>query len=103
MNQRQQIEQKLIEKALKDESFRKQLIENPNATFEAETGMKIPDMFQIKVLEEDPQTVYLVLPQSPDQSIDMELSEDDLISLAGGQDAMKCNPSGKQSYGPVAW
>ncbi len=31
MIQRQQLEQLLIEKASKDESFRKQLIENPDA------------------------------------------------------------------------
>ena len=51
MNQRQQLEQQLIEKAMKDESFRKQLIENPGAAIEAETGMKIPETMKIKVLE----------------------------------------------------
>ena len=40
---RQQFEQKLIEKANKDESFRRQLLENPGMTIETETGMKIPE------------------------------------------------------------
>ena len=86
MNQRQQLEQKLIEKAMKDESFRNQLIENPGAAIEAETGMKIPDYILIKVLEEDPQSVYLVLPQLPLQNNEMELSEAELESVAGGND-----------------
>jgi hypothetical protein len=84
MQQRQLLEQQLIEKALKNESFRKQLIENPGATIEAETGMKIPETINIKILEEDPQTVYLILPQDPALNTEMELSEAELESVAGG-------------------
>jgi hypothetical protein len=84
MNQRQQLEQQLIEKAMKDESFRKQLIENPIAAIEAETGMKIPEFVKIIVLEEDPKTVYLILPQNPVQNTEMELSVAELESVAGG-------------------
>ena len=84
MGQRQQLEKQLIEKALKDESFRKQLVENPGAAIEAETGRKIPETVKIKVLEEDSQTVYLVLPQAPVQSTEMELTEEELKSVAGG-------------------
>ena len=57
MNQRQQLEQQLIEKAMKDESFRKQLIKNPGAAIEAETGINTPETIKIKVLEEDSKTV----------------------------------------------
>jgi hypothetical protein len=85
MNQRQQLEQKLIEKATKDESFRKQLIENPSAAIENETGMKIPEGMKIIVLEENPQTVYLMLPQVNNQETEMELSESELESVAGAR------------------
>jgi len=84
MNQRQQLEQKLIEKAMKDESFRKQLIENPVIAIEAETGMKISELMKIKVMEEYPDTVYLILPQNSVQNTEMELSEAELESVAGG-------------------
>lgn len=84
MNQRQQLEQKLTEKAMKDISFRQQLIENPIASIEAETGIKIPDAMKIIVLEEDPQTVYLVLPCVPFNNIEIELSEAELETVAGG-------------------
>ena len=84
MNQRQQFEQQLIEKAMKDESFRKLLIENPGAAIEAETGMKIPETLKIKVLEEGPQTVYLVLPSIPGKDTEIELTESELEEVAGG-------------------
>ena len=86
MNQRQQLEQQLIEKAMKNEAFRKQLIENPVASIEAETGIKIPETMKIKVLEEDPKTVYLILPsvQVQVQEAEMELSEAELEAVAGG-------------------
>ena len=84
MDQRQQLEQQLIEKAMKDESFRRQLIENPKEVIEAEFGRKIPGTVKIIVLEEDPQTVYLVLPYFLAQDTEMELSEAELESVAGG-------------------
>ena len=82
--QRELIEQKLIEKAMKDDAFRQQLIENPIAAIEAETGLKISELVKIKVLEEDPKTVYLILPQNPVQNTEMELSLAELESVAGG-------------------
>jgi len=96
MNQRQQLGQKLIEKAMKDKSFRKQLIENPDAAIEAETGIKIPETVNIKVLEENHQTVYLILPQVPTQESEMELNESELELVAGGDilySISPCNPA----------
>jgi hypothetical protein len=84
MEQRKQLEQKLIEKAMKDESFRKQLIENPKEVIEAEFGKKIPESIKINVLEEDAQTVYLVLPQVSAQNSEMELTDAELNTVAGG-------------------
>ena len=84
MNQRQQLEQQLIEKAMKDESFRKQLIENPGAAIEAVLERKIPESIKINVLEEDANTVYLILPQVSNQSSEMELTDAELNAVAGG-------------------
>ena len=86
MEFRQQFEQKLIEKAMKDEAFRKLLIENPGAAIEAETGMKIPETMKIKVLEEEPNTFYLILPQNPVGIDEIELSDVELEAVAGGYD-----------------
>ena len=84
MFQRKDLEQMLIEKALKNEDFRKQLIENTKVTIEQEMGMKIPEPMKIKIVEEDPQTIYLVLPYVPAGETQVELSEIELQDVAGG-------------------
>jgi hypothetical protein len=96
--QRQQLEQHLIEKAMKDESFRKQLIENPGATIEAEMGWKVPEMLKIKVLEEDLQTVYLVLPIFPNKITEAELTNAELESIAGGDCVLTNSPCACSGY-----
>ncbi|MEI6435428.1 MAG: NHLP leader peptide family RiPP precursor [Bacteroidota bacterium] len=83
-DQRKQIEQHLIEKALKDETFRKQLMENPNETIELEIGMKLPMTIKIRILEEDARTAYLILPQTTLNSNEEELTEADLATVSGG-------------------
>jgi hypothetical protein len=84
MDQRKKIEQQLIEKAMKDTSFRHQLLVNPKEVIEAEFGQKIPEAIQINVLEEDANTVYLILPQVV-QNPEMELTEAELNAVAGGE------------------
>ena len=84
MMQKRELEQKLIGKALKDEAFRKQLLENPKVAIEREMGMKVPESMNIKIMEEDPQTIYLVLPYVFARETQVELSEADLQEIAGG-------------------
>jgi hypothetical protein len=82
--QLKQLEQQLIEKALKDEQFRSQLVNNPRETIEKETGVKIPASITIKVMEEDNNNRYFILPSVPVQESDGELTEADLQLVAGG-------------------
>jgi hypothetical protein len=85
-NQNQQrtlLEQKLIEKAMKDETFRKQLLENPREIVEQETGMKLPASIAIHVLEEKANEVFLVLPAIKTETGE-ELTEAELSNVAGG-------------------
>ena len=84
MGQRRQLEQQIIEKAMKDEDFRKRLIEDSKFTLEKETGVSIPDSVNIKVLEEDAQTFYLVLPPKINSETTDELTEADLGMVSGG-------------------
>jgi hypothetical protein len=81
---RQQLEQKLIEKAMKDDAFRKLLLENPAIAIETETGWEIPETIHVKVLEEDPQTVYLILPPAQEVNEQNELSNEEIASVYGG-------------------
>jgi hypothetical protein len=84
MNQRQQLEQKLIEKALRDEAFKKLLIENPSAAIEKEFNIKMPQSIRLKVLEEDAKTVFMILPYTSGSGESIELTEGELESVSGG-------------------
>ena len=47
-------EARLVLKAWQDEAFRQALLRDPKAVLERETGTKLPDRVQVKVLEETP-------------------------------------------------
>ena len=53
----------LVARAMKDRSFRSQLIAEPAATIERFSGMKLPEGVQVNVLEEEPNNVYIILPK----------------------------------------
>jgi hypothetical protein len=72
-------------KAMVDESFRQELLENPKAAIEAYTGEKIDDNFTIKVIEQDPNySATFVLPDL----LTYEISTEDLDSVVGGVSAL---------------
>jgi len=83
-DQKKAFEQKIIEKAMKDPQFRKELKRNPANAIEKELGIKIPGSLKIHVVEEEPGSVCLVLPPSPGKAADDELSEAELATVAGG-------------------
>jgi hypothetical protein len=76
---RKDLEIHLITRALKDESFRAELIANPKAVIEQEIGSKLPDELEITVLEETADTIYMVLPCNPYEG----LSEEELQANLG--------------------
>lgn len=78
-----QAEQQVIERAAADPTFRAQLLENPRQALQQELGVSIPESTAIRVLEEQPGEVILVLPARQLQAGD-ELSNQDLEMAAGG-------------------
>lgn len=81
---RAKIEQLLLEKAVKDDQFRKNLLSDPRKTISAELGFDIPEDLQVRILEETPMHFYLVLPALNTLDTDFELSEQDLKNVSGG-------------------
>jgi hypothetical protein len=69
---RKDLEIHLITRALKDESFRAELIANPKAVIEQEIGSKLPDELEITVLEETAEAIYMVLPCNPYEGVSEE-------------------------------
>lgn len=80
---RKDIETQLIAKAWKDEAYKQQLLNNSKAVIEQEFGVQLPDEVNVQVLEENPTSLYFVLPMRPDLSRS-ELSEEQLEAIAGG-------------------
>jgi hypothetical protein len=80
---RQQLEARLLDRALKDGGFRRALTADPTGTLERELGMRLPEGFRLTVLEESPTHRYLVLPAAPPRQ-PAELSDQDLETVSGG-------------------
>ena len=79
---RREIEAGLIERAAKDEAFRRALVDDPTGTLERELGVEVPAGVTFTVVEESPTHRYLVLPHRPPSG--GELSDTDLDDAAGG-------------------
>lgn len=58
-------ESRIINRALMDSEYRRRLIADPRAVIGKEVGAALPANVQFKVVEETPETVYLVLPYLP--------------------------------------
>ena len=71
----------LMRKAATDEAFREALLANPKAALEGHLGMRLPDGLTLKVVENTPQDLTLVLPPETTG----ELSDDQLDGVAGGR------------------
>ena len=84
---RQEMEQRLIERSIEDESFRRRLIEDPKGAVEEELGTRLPEEVRVVTVEETQDTIYLVLPSTPMTGTEgVELSDRELESMAGGWD-----------------
>lgn len=70
----------LVNEALKDESFRKKLLENPHAAIEEKYEIKIAEGCEIIVVKDTPNSMHIVIPLMDTQ----ELSEQELAKITGG-------------------
>jgi arginyl-tRNA synthetase len=85
--QEQKLYAEIVQKAWEDTSFKEELIANPVATIEKFTGkkMSLPEGKTIVVRDQtDESTVYINIPAASKQSVDAELSEEQLETVAGG-------------------
>jgi len=76
----------IITKAWENETFKKELINKPVATFEKATGVKmtIPEGFKFVVEDQtDPNIIYLNIPRQIEID-DYELDDEELEKVSGG-------------------
>jgi hypothetical protein len=79
MSEQRSPHEQLVARAMKDETFRQQLLNNPGKAVESELGVTL-----IQVHEDTPTTIHLVLPMQPSASEPHELSEAELDMIVGG-------------------
>ena len=91
---RGEMTQLMAEWASKDPNYRKALLADPKKVLEAQMQRKIPDNVKVKVVEETPDTVYLIAPYVAQQG---ELSDSDLERVAGGNKKGGSDSSGSDN------
>lgn len=84
MSEQNTLQDQIIAKAMKEETFRQQLLNNPKETLERDLGIALPQGVTVQVHEDTPTTVHLVLPVQPPMGKPQELSEAELGTIVGG-------------------
>jgi len=79
MAYRNQIEAMIIAKASRDITYKDKLLTDAKSVMEIEMGVKLPDTFNYKAIEESANQIYIILPLSTSTVV-----ESDLAKLAAG-------------------
>ena len=65
---RKDLAAELIAKAWENESFRQELLSHPKDAIAKILGTKLAENLEVRVVQETPQNLYLVLPVKPDNT-----------------------------------
>jgi hypothetical protein len=77
------VQEQVLERAVKDERFRQEVLNNPRAVLAKEYNVHIPETVSIRVVEDTADTFTIALP--PKQESMQELSDAELEAVSGGQ------------------
>src|SRR5215831_19058079 len=76
------IQEQVLARAMKDLTFRKELLNNPRAVLAREYQVHLPEHVTVLVLEEAPNSLTIVLPTKGEAIL--ELTDTDLQAASGG-------------------
>ncbi len=80
---RKDIEARIIAKAWKDEAYKQKLLSNSKSVIGQEFNVQLPKEVSVQVMEENPTSLYFVLPARP-EIFGQEISDEQLQAIAGG-------------------
>jgi hypothetical protein len=81
----------LLLRAERDDEFRARLLSDPRGAITEQLGVELPDTLNLKVMEENPNEVILVLPAKSQSGA---LRDEQLAGVAGGSSSSWCGPCG---------
>jgi hypothetical protein len=76
------IQEQVIARAMKDQSFRRALLNDPGGVLAQEYHVHLPAHVAVRVLEEAPHTLTLILPAQAE--VGLELTDAELLEISGG-------------------
>ena len=83
---RAEIERRLIQRSMEDDSFRQKLLDDPKGALEQELGDRLPEGVEVRAVQESADTIYLVLPSTSAVGDEGgEISDEALEAVAGGE------------------
>jgi len=84
MSEQKTLQEQIVAKATQDEAFRQELLSNPKAAVERGLGITFPQGTNIRVYEDTPDIVHIVLPMKVQSGEPRELSDAELEQAVGG-------------------
>jgi len=88
---RGQLNDKIVEQAQSNPSYRERLMKDPRALMAKQIGTDIPANVKVEVLQETPDKYFIVLPYMPKEGA--ELDDAALEKVAGGMLDKTCQQS----------
>lgn len=87
---RSQLNDELVHKAIKDDAFRQQLIDDPKGTIEKEYGVTLAPTTQIHIHNETTRDLHIVLPAAPSADAELSSDEADAADCSGWSSVASC-------------
>src|SRR5690349_19846727 len=75
------IQEQIVARAMRDPSFRQALLNDPRVVLAAQYNVHLPEGVAVRVLEEAPNTLTLVLPKGEEAVV--ELTDAELLGASG--------------------
>lgn len=83
-SERASLEAQIVKKALKNDDFRRALIDDPKATIERECGVELPADLNINVYPENKNTINLVIPYAAGVGADIAAQAEPMAADCSG-------------------